>query len=243
MRKIALLLCLFTSLIGFSQEDDKFENEIPLDSLFTEYDFQIIEQDSLTIGLHEVKLLKKIKFNTSRDRNYYYWLRKKTYKAYPFAKMATERLNSLNERLKKIESKRKRRKYTKRIQKYLEEEFTDQLKKLTKTEGRILIKLIKRQTGNTAFDLVKELRSGWKAFWYNTTANLFSLSLKTEYDPLNNDEDYIIEDILQRAFQNGYLEEQDPAFEIDYFEITEQRRKEDRLIDTKMVNEQLKKYK
>ncbi len=236
-------MCLVFCVNSFAQEDDEFENEIPLDSLFNEYDFQIIEQDSLVIGLHEVQILKKINFKKSRDRNYYYWLRKKTHKAYPYAKMATERLDSLNKELKEIKSKRKRRKYTRKMQKYLEKEFTDQLKKLTKTEGRILIKLINRQTGNTAFELVKELRSGWKAFWYNTTANLFSLSLKTDYDPLNIDEDYIIEDILQRSFQNGTLEEQDPAEEIDFIDITEQRRKEDRLIDSKMIDKQLKKYK
>ena len=112
-----------------------------------------------------------------------------------------------------------KKKYTKRVQKYIEEEFTEKLKKFTRTEGQILAKLIDRQTGRTAFDLVKELRSGWKAFWYNTTANIFDISLKEEYDPYVNIEDYLIEDILERSFQENILERQAPAFPIDFLEL------------------------
>ncbi|MCP4252723.1 MAG: DUF4294 domain-containing protein [Candidatus Scalindua sp.] len=179
----------------------------------------VFKGDTLLIELDEVQLLKKLKFNTNYDRRYYYWFRKKVLKAYPFARLAADRLETLNERLEKIKSKKKKKQYTKRIQKYMEGEFTDQLKKLTRTEGRILIKLIHRQTGIVAFDLVKEYRSGWKAFWYNTTAKMFKLSLKDKYDPLNIDEDYMIEDILQRAFINETLDNQPSKLPISYFEL------------------------
>jgi hypothetical protein len=123
-------------------------------------------------------------------------------------------------RLKTIEKTRDKKKYTKRVQKYIEEEFTEKLKKFTRTEGQILAKLIERQTGKTAFDLVKELRSGWKAFWYNATANIFDISLKEEYDPYVNIEDYLIEDILERSFQENILERQASVFPIDFLELT-----------------------
>ena len=97
----------------------------------------------------------------------------------------------------------------------MEGEFTDQLKKLTRTEGRILIKLIHRQTGKTTFRQIKTLRSGWRAFWYNSTANLFQLSLKTEYQPEVENEDYLIEDILQRSFISERLIEQEAKLSID----------------------------
>ena len=99
--------------------------------------------------------------------------------------------------------------------------ISEKLKKLTHTEGQILVKLIHRQTGRTAFELVKELRTGWRAFWYNTTASLFEISLKEEYQPFINKEDYIIEDVLERSFQSNILERQDPAFKIDYLDLTE----------------------
>jgi hypothetical protein len=214
MRKLLILLILLNSPFLFSQEETEVDS-IPLSQQFI-----IFEGDTLLIELDEVLLLKKLNFKTSYDRRYYYWFRKKTLKAYPFAKLASERLEVLSERRENIKSKRKKKIYTKRIQKYLEGEFTEQLKKLTRTEGRILIKLIHRQTGETAFNLVKELRSGWKAFWYNTTASMFKLSLKEEYDPINLKEDYLIEDILQRAFVNGILEKQPPKIDFNFLELT-----------------------
>jgi hypothetical protein len=163
--------------------------------------------DTLTISLEEFSILPKHKFKSQQDVRYYFWFRRKVFKAYPFAKLASERLDSLNVRLSRIQKRSKRKKYTRRIQKYLEGEFTDQIKKMTTTEGRILIKLIHRQTGKTTFENIRGLRSGWKAFWYNTTANVFNLSLKEEYHPASVNEDYLIEDILQRAF----LEEKLPS--------------------------------
>jgi len=122
--------------------------------------------------------------------------------------------------LESIEKKSAKKKYTKVIHKYLENEFSTELKKLTRTEGQILIKLIHRQTGETTFELVKRLRSGWKAFWYNTTASAFDISLKREYDPENIEEDYLIEDILQRSFQSGILERRNSVLDFEYWDLS-----------------------
>ena len=192
------------------------------DSTIVEY--IIIEGDSVprtSIDLDEVMLLHKLKFDSREDRVRYLILRRKTVKVYPYAKMAADRLDSLNSRLERLTKRRDRKRYTKRIQKYIEGEFSEELKKLTRTEGQILVKLIHRQTGITTFDLVKELRSGWRAFWYNTTASMFDISLKREFDPMNVKEDYLIEDILQRNFQSGRLERQKSAIEFDFYDLTD----------------------
>lgn len=212
--KLIILTLFITCNTLFSQIENE-KDSIPLSERYI-----IFEGDTLLIELDEINLLKKLKFGTTYERRYYYWFRKKTLKAYPFAKLAGERVDVLNKRLEGIKSKRKKKKYTKRVQKYLEEELTSQLKKLTLTEGRVLIKLIHRQTGVTAFDLVKDFRSGWKAFWYNTTAKLFKLSLKDEYDPVNVAEDYLIEDILQRAFVAGTIKEQKTKLDFNYLELS-----------------------
>ena len=195
------------SVVSFGQVKDT----IPLSEKY----ILIKVGDTLTIDLDEVKLLPKTKFKNREDVNYYYWFRKKVFKAYPFAILAAKRLDTLNSRLSRIKSKRKKKKYIKVVQRYLEGEFTEQLKKMTRTEGRVLLKLIHRQTGKTTFSQIKELRSGWKAFWYNTTANLFKLSLKKEYNPLVNNEDFLIEDILQRAFIQERLVEKPSKLSID----------------------------
>lgn len=207
---IIILLAIFTAEKAVAQQQDS----IPLTERYI-----IFEGDTLLIELDEVVLLQKLKFKNNYDRRYYYWFRKKTLNAYPYAKMAAERLEVLNHRLDSIKSKRKKKQYVKHIQKYMEGEFTDQLKKLTRTEGRILIKLIHRQTGQTVFDLIKDYRSGWNAFWYNSTAKVFKLSLKSTYSPLTVNEDYLIEDILQRAFVDGILEEQQNKLNFDYLDI------------------------
>ena len=216
-KNIVYILIGLSSIVTFSQEYES-KDSIPLSERYI-----IFEGDTLLIELDEVMLLKKLKFKTSYERRYYYWFRKKTLKAYPYAKLASERLDTLNARLDRIKSKRKKKQYTKRIQNYLEGEFTDQLKKLTRTEGRILIKLIYRQTGATTFDLVKGLKSGWKAFWYNTPASLIKLSLKDIYDPEHIEEDYLIEDILQRAFVDGVLEEQPSKLDFNYIDFSNKR--------------------
>jgi hypothetical protein len=202
--------------LGISQVPDH-----PIDSL--QESLIIIEGDSIfrsSIDLDEVYVFGKLDFSNYDEKLRYYILRRKTIKVYPYAKLAAERLVELNDSLAKITKPRKRKKYTKEVQKYIEGEFSDELKKLTRTEGQILVKLIYRQTGKTAFDLVKELRNGWRAFWYNTTAKFFKISIKEEYKPDVVQEDYLIEDILQRAFASGLLVRQKSALNYDFSELT-----------------------
>ena len=159
-----------------------------------------VEGDSIykkEIDLNEVVIYNPVEFVNNKERLDYYVLKRKVSKVYPYAKMASERLKKLNSRLDKITSKRKKKKYTRILEKFLQNELSAELRRLTRTEGQILVKLIYRETGLTAFSLVRELRSGFKAFTYNTIAKVFKISLKEKYDPLNVREDQFIEDILR----------------------------------------------
>lgn len=170
-----------------SQEDNQIFYKVEGDSVYSSH-----------INLEEVTVYKPIKLETHEDLVMYYTLKRKTLKVYPYAKMASERLTKLNSRLLKIKSNRKKKKYTKLLEKFIQDELTEELKKLTKTEGQILVKLIHRETGITAYDLVKELRNGFRAFSYNIIAKFFDISLKKEFNPENNKEDLFIEDILTK---------------------------------------------
>lgn len=213
-------LSIFTLFSFFSvSAQTKFPVE---DTLQREY--FIILGDTIvreTIDLDEVVILKKLSFNSEKDRREYLILRRKTRKVYPYAKLASERLLELNSRLDQIKSRRDQKKYTKIVQDYIEDQFSAELKKLTKTEGQILVKLVHRQTGVTAFELIKELKSGWRAFWYNSTASLFDISLKEKYRPEYNKEDFLIEDILQRSFQAKILVPQPSALDFNFLELTD----------------------
>lgn len=212
VKKVLLSIIYTVTFLGFSQVEER-----PLDSVAEK--LIIIEGDSLfqsSIPLDEVYVFSKLKFVNYDEKLRYYILRRKTLKVYPYAKLAAERLVELNDSLGKITKRRHRKRYTKKVQKYIEGEFSEELKKLTRTEGQILVKLVYRQTGITAFALVKELRSGWRAFWYQTTAKMFKISIKEEFHPDEVHEDYLIEDILQRAFVALRLERQESALEYDY---------------------------
>ncbi len=217
MNKIVVIVIMFFSSSLFAQK----EKVISVDSTSDEY--FLIKGDSLysgVIDLDDVIMLEKIKFNDRKERIKYLILRRKVRKVYPYAKMASNKLTELRDSLVFIKSKRKQKKYTKQIQKYIEDEFSEKLKKFTRTEGQILIKLIYRQTGESAYEIIKDLRSGWRAFWYNSTASLFNISLKEIYDPIDIKEDFYIEDILMRSFNDGVLERQESSLDFDYFELT-----------------------
>jgi len=173
-----------------------------------------------SIALKGAYVFGKRKFENKESKLRYYILKRKTHKVYPYAKLAAERLVALNDSLVHITKPRKRKRFTRKIQKFIEEEFSEELKKLTRTEGQILVKLIYRQTGTTAFNLVKDLRNGWRAFSYNTTAKMFDISLKEEYDPTRVQEDYLIEDILLRAFAKEKLQRQETVLDYDYFKLS-----------------------
>lgn len=189
MRFLCFFLIFFLQFVTvFSQDENSTYFKIEGDSVFKK-----------EIDLKEVVVYKPVIFADNQERLDYFVLKRKVLKVYPYAKMASERLAKLNGRLDKIKSKRKKKKYTKMLEKFLQEELTAELKKLTRTEGQILVKLIYRETGITAFSLVRELRNGFRAFTYNTIAKVFKISLKEEYDPLNVREDLFIEDILRNS--------------------------------------------
>jgi hypothetical protein len=193
---------------------------------YTAYkDYYIYEGDTLYIALDEVKLPTKLLFKTRDDKAYFYWLRRKVHKSYPYALLVQERMEIINENLKHIKSKKQKKVYLKRLESYFEEEFTGQLKKLTRTEGRLLIKLIHRQTGNTVYGMVKEYKSGWSAYWNNKTAKLFKLDLKDEYEPALDNEDYLVELILEKAQAQGTLKVRPTALKYEFDKIKVQNGK------------------
>lgn len=146
-------------------------------------------------------------------------LRRRVMRVYPYAKIAAERLTLLNKNMSLLKTDKEKKKYSKIVEGYLENEFEGQLKNLSRKDGQILIKLIHRQTGESAFDLIKEYKSGWKAWWSTKIAKMFDLNLKTTYSPATVAEDFYIEGFLLEAFRDYKLVRQEPAFPINYAAI------------------------
>jgi len=206
---------LLTLLFSFSIQAQIIEKDT------TKITYQLKDTDTLTepIQLEEITIYKENLDPESKKQ--FLLLRNRVYKVYPYARIGAERLLLLNKNMNALKTNKEKRKYFKIVEDYMENEFEAQLKKLSRKQGQILVKLIYRQTGFSAFDLIKDYKSGWKAFWSNTTAKLFDINLKTPYAPYDVNEDYFIETILVRAFDHGRLVRQEAATPIDYDKLSD----------------------
>lgn len=117
-------------------------------------------------------------------------------KTYPYAKLAKEKLKEYDTLLMATHSERERKELMKKAEKEITDQYTEEITNLTLTQGAILIRLIDRETGNTSYNLVQELRGKVRAFFYQGFARLWGYNLKSEYDPKNNEEDNKIETIV-----------------------------------------------
>ncbi len=204
-----LTFFLLMSLFGFSQGVVPNNNPNAMGYVLTENDSILND----TIKLPEI-LVSKDKFD-AEARKQYLILQNRVLRTYPYAKLAADRLTNLNKGMERLSSEREKKKYFKIVEDYLTNEFEERLKKLSRSQGRILVKLIDRQTGKSTYELIKTLKSGWKAFWSNTAASVFDINLKSKYAPFESNEDYLIENILKEAFETGRLQNQPAAKPID----------------------------
>ena len=117
-------------------------------------------------------------------------------KTYPYAKLASQKLNFINQQVSAMSTEKEKKKFIKKTEDDLKSQFEKDLKHMSMKQGRILIKLIDRQTGNTSYSLVKELRGNLQAFFWQGMARLFGSNLKSEYD--SQGEDYKIEFIVRQ---------------------------------------------
>jgi hypothetical protein len=187
-----------------------------------EMGYILTEQDSIlndTIELPEI-IISKEKLDPEAQKQFMI-LQNRVYKVYPYARLAADRLTALNQGMARLKTNREKKKYFKIVEDYLNNEFEARLKKLSRKQGQILVKLVHRQTGITTYELIRTLKSGFKAFVSNTTANLFDISLKSEYKPFESNEDYLIETILVRAFDSGRLLNQKAANPVNYNALME----------------------
>ena len=155
--------------------------------------------------LDEMLFVAKPTLNDFQARRNYYMLMKKVGRVYPYVREAALRMDSVNLQLEGIDRRRQRRKYTKSYQKYLEERFEPELRKLTRSEGQILSKLIYRETHTSVYEIIKTYRNVLSARFWSMTAWWYDIDLKRPYDPENDAEDRLIENILLRKFISGEL--------------------------------------
>lgn len=123
-------------------------------------------------------------------------------KVYPIAKEANRLLQEMEKHMATLKTERERQLFTKAMERRLKKQYTPVLHRMTFSQGKLLIKLIDRETGHTSYALVKELRNGFSAFLWQGVGRIFGMNLKDTYDPTGDDE--FIE-MLIRLYEAGYL--------------------------------------
>ena len=189
--KLTFLFC-FLAIANYGQNGD--EVIVPSDKPKVLYKVwaEIVNGDTIpSIRLPEVWIYAEYSYKNRKI--YEEWTRTKynVKKVYPYAILAAAKLKEYNRILETLPNEKAKKAYIKTIEKELKAEFEEPLKNLTMTQGKILLKLIDRETGNTSFELVKDLRGGFQAFMWQGLARLFGSNMKAEYDP--EGEDILIE--------------------------------------------------
>jgi len=199
LKKIIFAILLFScfSLSGEAQDSIPQTGDIYVARAV------VIDGDTMWVAdLDEVYIFPTKRFTSRRERRRYTRLIYNIKKAYPWAKMAGERLAEVEIKMDSLETEREQKAYIKEVEQELLKDYKEDLKKLTVTQGRILIKLVDRETGDTSYELVRELRGNLSAAFWQALARLFGSNLKSEYD--SEGEDRLIEEIII-LIENGQL--------------------------------------
>ena len=218
--KLIPILFVFVGVFCFSQQDTlkvKSFDDIPKsrlqkDEYGNEYFYDEAQKAKIykingeqVIVMDELTLRANPHFNNQLDRNYYFFLNKKLNRVYPLFLDALEQYRDIQKESANMKGSDRSR-YMKQRQTQLAASYEKQLRGLTTSEGQVFAKLMNRATGKTVYEIIKELRGGWSAFWWNVKGNIADVSLKTPYDPHRFRDDLFIESLLQSNWNLGYLQ-------------------------------------
>ncbi|MCD4834292.1 MAG: DUF4294 domain-containing protein [Bacteroidales bacterium] len=163
----------------------------------------IVDGDTIpNVSIEEVVIFPRLIFKNRYRARRYRKLIRDVKRAYPYAIYAKNKLDQMEHEFQNLTTEKERKKYVKTIEKQLMDEFGKELKKLTITQGRILLKLIDRETGNTSYALLKDLRGTVSAVFWQTIARLFGSDLKSQYDPQGDD--FLVERVV-RLIETGQI--------------------------------------
>lgn len=167
-------------------------------------ELKTLENVAVYVRLNEAQMSEKAKYNR---------LRNAVYVTYPYARRAGIIMNDINANLVNTTSKKNRKKYIHSREKELKKEFTTPLTNLSIYQGKVLMKLINRETGNNCYEIIKEYKGSVNARLYQTVAFFFNSNLKQAYDAQNNDQ--LVEKFVKEVQRmHGYQDISRPMVKI-----------------------------
>lgn len=194
MKKLALIVFITIILLKSAISQEPYG--LIVQAIISETDTLILQTlPELTVT---AKMPRSVKAQILSNNKLVYNVKK----VYPYAKLAGIKLKEYEALLLQCSSEKEQKQLMKQAEDELRDEFEEDIKKLTFKQGIILIKLVDRETGNSSYALIQELRGKFTAFFWQTFAKLFGYNLKQEYDPTGEDKD--IENIVV-MIENGSI--------------------------------------
>ena len=139
------------------------------------------------VSLREVEIFSLLTPNTRRERHQLTKLIRDVKKVYPFARLAGIQVRKFSKLIEEANNERESKRIMKEAEREITERYGDELRNLTFSQGKVLIKLIDRETGDCSYNLVEELRGNFTAFFYQAFARIWGYNLKVKYDPEGED--------------------------------------------------------
>lgn len=162
----------------------------------------VIDGDTLTLyTLRPITVFPPIKFKNNKEREFYWRTVRNVRILLPYAKMIRETLIETYEYVETFPTQKEREAYLKQMEKALFEQYKPILRKFSRNQARLLVKLIQRETDQSSYDIVKAFLGNFRAVFWQGFGKLFGVSLKGKYNPQKNREDAIIEQICVRVEQ------------------------------------------
>jgi len=181
MLRVFPLYLFFLPLSLFAQNDAEKDQNRVLEAV-------VVGEDTIpVVSLGPVQIEGEWTPGSKREFHRYTKLTRNVVKVYPYAKIASGLLEEYNRDLQIITSEGEQKKYIKIAEAELKAEFEGEIRKMTISQGRALIKLIDRETGDSSYDLIKELKGSFSAFIWQTLARVFGSDLRAKYDPKGAD--------------------------------------------------------
>ncbi len=166
----------------------------------------IVDGDTIpVVTLRTASISDQRKARSKRYQRKYTKLYNNVIKTYPYAAVAGQLIQAYNENLTELKTETERKAYMDKCEEELKAEFEGDMRKMTVSQGRVLIKLVDRETGKTSYDLIRQMRSGFTAFMWQGVAKFFGTNLKDNYDPDGNENDALIEEIVV-MIESGQIE-------------------------------------
>lgn len=176
---ILTVFFLFVASLSRAQETKKEKYLVPM---------CVYEGDTIpSVRTPTVYIFKPLKFKNKRQQNEYNKLVRNVKKVLPISKEINRAIIETYEYMMTLPTEKERQKHIKNVEKGLKQQYTPRMKKLTFAQGKLLIKLVDRQSNQTSYELVRAFMGPFKAGFYQTFAALFGASLKKEYDPTGED--------------------------------------------------------